>query len=171
MTSQNRTSPSSAVSSVAALSRRVARTLAAVSFSLIAGAAAAADIVVDDAATEPLPGRDYSMRLDFAAARFDQIDAQTGETRTRVFSAECAATLAPGLWLAVPAQAGLELLPLGATRDSATKVAAGCRTAPDQAATLPPALLQQIAASGGGVVYVDAAGLSDGARVAANGAR
>lgn len=151
--------------------RRLVGALAAFLFAAFAGAVPAADIVVDDAAIEPLPGRDYSMRLDFAAARFERIDTQTGETHASVFSTECAATLAPGLWLAVPVQAGLDLLPLGATRDDATRVAAGCRTTPDQAATLPPALLQQIAASGGGVVYVDAAGLESNARVAASGAR
>lgn len=162
-------------SSLPSLRRSVTRHLvgaaAAFAFASMAGGLQAADIVVDEAATEPLPGRDYSMRLDFAAARFERIDAQTGETRASVFSTECAATLAPGLWLAVPATTGLELLPLGATRDRATRVAAGCRTAPDQAATLPPALLQQIATDGGGVVYVDAAGLDTDARVAASGAR
>jgi len=171
MTSQNRQSPLSSRSPIAALSRRFARTLAAVSFTLFAGAVAAADIVVDDAVVEPLPGRDYSMRLDVAASRFEQIDAQTGEVHARVFSAECAAALSPGLWLAVPASGGLELLPLGLTRDSATRVAAGCRTAPGESDTLPPALVQQIAANGGGVVYVDAGGLGGDARVAANGAR
>lgn len=170
MTSQNRHSPLSAGKSNLTLSRRFARTLAAVSFVVFAGAATAADIVVDDAAVEPLPGRDYSMRLDVAASRFEQIDAQTGEIRSRVFSAECAEALAPGLWLAVPVASGLDLLPLGATRDSAMRVAAGCRIAPDENATLPPALVQQIAANGGGVVYVDASGF-DSARVAASGAR
>lgn len=170
MTSQNRPFPQSAGRSITALSRRFARTVAAVSFTLFAGAAMAADIVVDDAAVEPLPGRDYSMRLDVAASRFEQIDAQTGEVRSRVFSAECAEALAPGLWLAVPATSGLELLPLGTTHDSAMRVAAGCRISPDENATLPPALVQQISASGGGVVYVDASGF-DSARVAASGAR
>lgn len=149
---------------------RRAGTLATLLLALLAGSASAADIVIDEAATEPLQGRDYSMRLDFAAARFERIDPQSGVVSARVFSAECAATLAPGLWLAVPAQDGLELLPLGLTRDRATVVAAGCRTAPQQAATLPPALLQQIAENGGGVVYVDASGLDASVRVA-DGAR
>ncbi|MBL8296707.1 MAG: hypothetical protein JNN30_00030 [Rhodanobacteraceae bacterium] len=151
--------------------RNLARKLAAFALTVYAGAAASAGIAVDEAAAEPLAGRDYSMRLDLAAARFEQIDTQTGEIRTRMFSAECAAALAPGLWLAVPAAGGLELLPLGATADVATLVAAGCRTQSDQAATLPPALLQQIAAGGGGVIYVDAAGLDSGTRIAASGAR
>lgn len=168
MTSLLRSSPPSFRRSV---SGHLVRAAAAFAFASMAGGLQAADILVDEAATEPLPGRDYSMRLDFAAARFERIDAQTGETRASVFSTECAATLAPGLWLAVPVQTGLELLPLGATRDSAMRVAAGCRTTPDQAATLPPAVLQQIAANGGGVVYVDAAGLDAAARVAASGAR
>ncbi|WP_257387685.1 hypothetical protein [Tahibacter caeni] len=138
---------------------------------LLAGAAGAAGIAIDDAVVEPLPGRDYSMRLDLAAARFEQIDAQSGETHARALSTECVAALAPGLWLAVPAAQGLELLPVGATVDHATTVAAGCRTAPEQAATLPPAVLQQIAANGGGVIYVDAGGLDAAGRLAANGAR
>ncbi len=139
-------------------------------FAGVAGAASAADIRVDDSAVEPLPGRDYSMRLDLAAARFDQIDAQSGEIRSRVFSAECAATLAPGLWLAVPANTGLDLLPVGMTADRATAVAPGCRTAPGQAATLPPALLQQIAEVGGGIIFVNNAALDDSSasRVAAS---
>ncbi|WP_313919636.1 hypothetical protein [Tahibacter sp.] len=128
-------------------------------FAGFAGLASAADIRIDDRVVEPLPGRDYSMRLDLAAARFEQIDAQSGEIRSRVFSAECAAALAPGLWLAVPADTGLDLLPVGVTVDHATAVAPGCRTAPGQAATLPPALLQQIAAAGGGVIFVNNAAL------------
>lgn len=138
---------------------------------LLAGTAGAADIAVDDAVAEPLPGRDYSMRLDLAAARFEQIDARSGDTLARALSTECVAALAPGLWLAVPAAQGLELLPVGATADRAITVAAGCRTAPEQAATLPPAVLQQIAANGGGVIFVDAAGLDAAGRIAANGAR
>lgn len=137
--------------------------LVSVLFAGVAGLACAADIRVDDGAVEPLPGRDYSMRLDLAAARFDQIDAQSGEVRSRVFSAECAAALAPGLWLAVPAETGLDLLPVGATVDHATAVAPGCRTAPDQAATLPPALLQQIVAAGGGIIFVNSAAMDDSA--------
>jgi len=137
------------------MSRYVAAALAAV---LFAGAATAADIAIDENAAEPLPGRDYSMRLDLAAARFEQYDARDGAVHSRVFSAECAASLAGGLWLAVPAEGGrLDLLPLGGTAPDAqaTQVDAGCRTAPGQAATLPPALLQQIASQGGGVVFVD----------------
>lgn len=139
-------------------------------FASVAGLASAADIRIDDSAAEPLPGRDYSMRLDLAAARFDQIDAQSGEIRSRVFSAECATTLASGLWLAVPAETGLDLLPVGVTADRATAVAPGCRTAPGQAATLPPALLQQIAAAGGGIIFVNNAAFDDSAesRVAAS---
>jgi hypothetical protein len=151
------------------LSVLVSRVLLAL-FAGFAVPASAADIRIDDVAVEPLPGRDYSMRLDLAAARFDQIDAGSGEIRSRVFSAECAATLAPGLWLAVPAAAGLDLLPVGATVDRATAVAPGCRTAPGQAATLPPALLQQIAESGGGMIFVDNATFAGAAagRVAAS---
>jgi len=151
-------------------SRRISSASALVLSLLLAGSAAAADIAIDDSVVEPLPGRDYSMRLDLAAARFEQIDARSGETQTRALSTECVAALAPGLWLAVPAAQGLELLPLGATADHAVTVAAGCRTAPDQAATLPPAVLQQIAAHGGGVIYVDAAGLDGAGRIAATGA-
>ncbi|MBL8300680.1 MAG: hypothetical protein JNN30_20260 [Rhodanobacteraceae bacterium] len=152
-------------------SRSLTRVLTALAWTLLAGSVSAAAIAVDETLTEPLAGRDYSMRLDLAAARFEQIDTQTGEIRTRMFSAECAAALAPGLWLAAPAAGSLELLPLGATADVATLVAAGCRTQSDQAATLPPALLQQIAAGGGGVIYVDAAGLDSSTRIAASGAR
>jgi hypothetical protein len=139
-------------------------------FAGFAGLTSAADIRIDDSAVEPLPGRDYSMRLDLAAARFDQIDAQSGEIRSRVFSAECVAALAPGLWLAVPAESGLDLLPVGVTVDRATAVAPGCRTAPGQAATLPPALLQQIAAAGGGIIFVNNAAFDDSAegRIAAS---
>jgi len=151
-------------------SLRVFSRLVLALFAGVAGAVSAADIRIDDSIVEPLPGRDYSMRLDLAAARFDQIDAQSGEIHSRVFSAECAATLAPGLWLAVPADAGLDLLPVGATADRATAVAPGCRTAPGQAATLPPALLQQIAAAGGGIIFVNNAALDDSSasRVAAS---
>lgn len=151
------------------LSRRIS-SVSALVLLLLAGSAAAADIAVDNGVAEPLPGRDYSMRLDLAAARFEQIDARSGETQARALSTECVAALAPGLWLAVPAAQGLDLLPLGATADRAITVAAGCRTAPDQAATLPPAVLQQIAAHGGGVIYVDAAGLEVAGRIAASGA-
>jgi hypothetical protein len=151
-------------------SPRLLSRLAFALFAGIAGLASAADIRIDDSAVEPLPGRDYSMRLDLAAARFEQIDAQSGEIRSRMFSAECAATLASGLWLAVPAETGLDLLPVGATADRATAVAPGCRTAPGQAATLPPALLQQIAAAGGGIIFVNNAAFDDSAegRVAAS---
>lgn len=135
--------------------------LVSVLFAGVAGLACAADIRIDEAPVEPLPGRDYSMRLDLAAARFDQIDAQSGEVHSRVFSAECAAVLAPGLWLAVPAETGLDLLPVGATVDHAMAVAPGCRTTPGQAATLPPALLQQIAAAGGGVIFINNAAFDD----------
>lgn len=145
--------------------------IAFVLIAAIAGSAAGADpIAVDNADVEPLPGRDYSMRLDLAAARFDQIDARSGEVHSRVFSVECAAALADGLWLAVPnGNDALDLLPLGATERSAsaTAVAAGCRTAPNQAATLPPALLHQIVGAGGGVIYVDNAALSGASQVAA----
>lgn len=137
---------------------------------LFAGAATAADIAIDQNAAEPLPGRDYSMRLDLAAARFEQYDARDGAVHSRVFSAECAASLAPGLWLAVPAEGGrLDLLPLGGTEAGAqaTRVDAGCRTAPAQAATLPPALLQQITAQGGGVVLVDNSSLAQAGQIAA----
>ncbi|WP_386069965.1 hypothetical protein ACFJIW_06115 [Tahibacter sp. UC22_41] len=151
------------------LSRRISSASALMLSLLLAGSAAAADIAIDDAVVEPLPGRDYSMRLDLAAARFEQIDAR-GETQARALSTECVAALASGLWLAVPAAQGLELLPVGATADKAITVSAGCRTAPDQAATLPPAVLQQIAAHGGGVIYVDAAGLDGAGRIAATGA-
>lgn len=140
-------------------SPRLLSRLAFALFASVAGLASAADIRIDDGPVEPLPGRDYSMRLDLAAARFDQIDPQSGEIRSRVFSAECATALAPGLWLAVQAENGLDLLPVGVTVDRATAVAPGCRTAPGQAATLPPALLQQIAAAGGGIIFVNNAAI------------
>jgi hypothetical protein len=152
------------------LSRRISSASALVLSLLLAGSAAAADIAIDNGVAEPLPGRDYSMRLDLAAARFEQVDARSGETQSRALSTECVAALAPGLWLAVPAAQGLDLLPLGATADHPIMVAAGCRTAPDQAATLPPAVLQQIAAHGGGVIYVDATGLDGAGRIADSGA-
>jgi hypothetical protein len=137
------------------ISRRV---LVAAASLLIAGAAGAAEISIDERAVEPLPGRDYSMRLDLAAARFEQYDVRDGVVSSRGFSSECAASLTPGLWLAVPADGGkLDLLPVGTTetRAEATRVAPGCRIDASEAATLPPALLQQIAAQGGGVIFVD----------------
>lgn len=158
---------------------RLAPLLTRIAFVLFAGAAAAVQaappaadgaILIDTASVEPLPGRDYSMRLDLAAARFDQIDAQSGEVHSHVFSVECAASLASGLWLAVPAGAGrLDLLPLGATEAAATAtpVVAGCRTLPSQGATLPPALVQQIAGNGGGVIFVDNSTLQNAGQVAA----
>lgn len=155
-------------------SNRLALTVSTLVFAAFAATAAAADITIDASAVEPLPGRDYSMRLDLAAARFEQIDAQSGEIRVRGFSAECVANLAPGLWLAVLAAPDrLELLPMGVTADRATAVAAGCRTAAAQPATLPPLLLQEIAARGGGVILVDNAtfGAADGGRVASQAAQ
>ncbi|TDR46488.1 hypothetical protein DFR29_10319 [Tahibacter aquaticus] len=151
---------------------RIAVLLFAFAATGVQAAPPAADnpILIDSASVEPLPGRDYSMRLDLAAARFEQIDAQSGEVHGRVFSAECAASLAEGLWLAVPAGEGrLDLLPLGATEAAATAtaVAAGCRTLPSQGATLPPALVAQIAGSGGGVIFVDNSTLNNAGQVAA----
>lgn len=143
--------------------------LAFAAFAGAATAATAADIRIDEASVEPLPGRDYSMRLDMAAARFEQIDPHSGNVVARGFSAECAASLAQGLWLAVPAAGDrLELLPLGLTADRALAVSAGCDTAAAQSATLPPALLAQIAARGGGVIFIDGAGLDAAGSLAAS---
>jgi hypothetical protein len=151
-------------------SQNVRKLLSNLTFVLIASlsaSAGAAEIAIEQSAVEPLPGRDYSMRLDLTTARFEQIDAQTGDASSRGFSSECAASLASGLWLAVPAATGhLELLPLGQTHAESIAVAAGCKTAADQAATLPPALLEQIAARGGGVIFVDNSPV-DGRRIAA----
>ena len=134
-------------------------------FALVAVALplAAAEIAIEDGATDPLAGRDYTMRVDVAAARVERYDAATGRVEGADLARGRADALVPGLWLAVP-QPGSDavaLLPVGTN----PAVAAASIDALD----LPPALVARLRADGG-VIYVDA-GASDVGLAAANGAR
>ena len=137
--------------------------LALLAAALPLAAAERAPIAIEDGATEPLAGRDFTMRIDIAAARFERYDAATGRVEGADLAQGRAGLLAPGLWLAVP-QPGTDavaLLPVGAN----PAVAAASVAALD----LPPALVARIRADGG-VIYVDADAHGIGL-AAANGAR
>ncbi|MEO8671284.1 MAG: hypothetical protein ABI411_08210 [Tahibacter sp.] len=105
---------------------------------------------------EPLAGRDYSMRIDLAAARFERYDGDVTVVESITLPGNCRTEPASGLWLAVTGDTphSLRLLPLGLTDGEAlqTDTHADCR---DSALALPPSVLERIAANGGGVIYVD----------------
>lgn len=126
---------------------------------LAAGAAfAESPIRIESDNAEPLAGRDYSMRVDVAAARFERYDAASGRTELAPLAVAGAKALAPGLWLAVPQANGVALLPLG-TNPSA-------QAANVEALALPAAVVARIH-DDGGVVWVDAHDV----RTASTGAR
>lgn len=127
---------------------------------LPAVAAETAAIRIEDGAVEPLAGRDYSMRVDVAASRFERYDTASGRTELAAVDAQGARALAPGLWLAVP-QSGADavtLLPLGANPSAAASNVATLK--------LPAAVVEHLHRNGG-VIYVDA----DARIAAATGAR
>ncbi|UXI68994.1 hypothetical protein [Tahibacter amnicola] len=132
----------------------VAGALAAISLSAVADG-----ISVEPGVAEPLPGRDYSLRLDLSAHRLERYDVVTGKTDSVVIDAGCASGAVPGLWLLVPQSgANFDLLPVGATPAQARPVALSgtCATLRDAAA--------------GGVVLVEAGqALPDAPRVLAAG--
>ena len=131
-----------------------------------------------DAAIDPLPGRDYSMRLDLQRGR---VQFYAGDAHLAAIAPagarDCTARLAaldPGLWLAVPqarADGGSELVlePLGATaptrRGGVTVAACGASGADEL--VLAPALRQRILQRGGGVLFVDGGAAQNAAAAAA----
>lgn len=139
--------------------RRVAAALIALA-SLPTLAAETAAIRVEDGAVEPLAGRDYNMRVDVAASRFERYDTASGRTELAAVDTQGARALAPGLWLAVPqARAdAVTLLPLGANPSTAAANVATLK--------LPAAIVEHLHRDGG-VIYVDA----DARIAAAAGAR
>ena len=131
--------------------------LLAFAAALPAAAAENPAIRIEDGAVEPLAGRDYSMRIDVAASRFERYDAASGRVELTDFDTRGARTLAPGLWLAVPqpGSAAVALLPLGANPSA---------VASNVAILELPAVVAARIHDDGGVIYVDA-----DARVAAAG--
>ena len=132
----------------------------------------------EDAAIAPLPGRDYSMRLDLQRGRvqFYADDAHLAAIAP-AGARDCTARLAAldrGLWLAVPqarADGGSELVlePLGATaptRRGGVTVAA-CGASGTDELVLAPALRQRILQRGGGVLFVDGGAAQNAAAGAA----
>lgn len=144
------------------VSRR-AFALLAFAVALPLAAAEITPIAVENGAVEPLAGRDYTMRVDVAAARFERYDAATGRIEQVDLARAGAAAVAPGLWLAVPQPGAgtVELLPVGTNPSAASANAA--------ALSLPPAVAARLAADGG-VIYVDA-GVRAGDLAATNGVR
>ena len=108
-------------------------------------------IRIEDGTVEPLAGRDYSMRIDVAASRFERYDAASDRVELIDFDARGARTLAPGLWLAVPqpGSAAVALLPLGTNPSAAAANVA--------ILDLPAAVVARIR-DDGGVIYVDGGG-------------
>ncbi|HOV58146.1 MAG TPA: hypothetical protein PLN91_09735 [Rhodanobacteraceae bacterium] len=141
-------------------------------------APAPAAATVEEPVVAPLPGRDYSMRLDLQRGRvqFYADDAHLAAIAP-AGARDCTARLAAldrGLWLAVPqarADGGSELVlePLGATaptrRGGVTVAACGASGADEL--VLAPALRQRILQRGGGVLFVDGGAAQNAAAGAA----
>jgi len=115
-----------------------------------------APILNETSLIEPLAGRDYSMRIDLAANRFERYDGDVKVVESITLPSNCHTEPASGLWLAVAGDAphSLNLMPLGLTDGETlqTDTHADCR---DSALALPPSVLERIATNGGGVIYVD----------------
>ena len=122
---------------------------------------------IDDTPVAPLPGRDYSMRLDALRGRVQFFDGSAQLAGITPASAKgCEANLGalePGLWLAVPqtredGSVDLVLQPMGTTAPTRHEdiVVSSCDNADASGAILSNAVRSHILERGGGVLFVDA---------------